>query len=55
MINTVVLKQTGIYGKSFNASWGVRQGNILSPTIFNIVADAVIQDCERTFCRDNIL
>jgi Reverse transcriptase (RNA-dependent DNA polymerase) len=27
----------------------------MSPTIFNIIADAVIRDCERAFCRGNIL
>ena len=45
-MNTMVPKQAGFYGKSFSASRGVRQGDILSPMIFNIVADAVIRDTE---------
>jgi hypothetical protein len=43
----MVPKQAGFYGKAFSASSGVRQGDILSPMIFNIVADAaVIKDSE---------
>ena len=45
-MDTMVPKQAGFYGKSFSASRGVRQGDILSPMIFNIVADAVIRDSE---------
>ena len=45
-MDTMVPKQAGFYGKSFSASRGVRQGDILSPMIFNIVADAVIRDTE---------
>jgi Reverse transcriptase (RNA-dependent DNA polymerase) len=55
MMDTVLQKQARFYGKSFNVSWGVRQGDIISPTIFNVVADTVIRDCKRTFCRGNIL
>jgi hypothetical protein len=45
-MDTMVPKQAGFYGKSFSASRGVRQGDILSPMIFNIVADAVTRDSE---------
>jgi len=45
-MDTMVPKQAGFYGKSFSASRGVRQGDILSPMIFNIIADAVIRDTE---------
>jgi hypothetical protein len=41
-MDTIVPKQAGFYGKHFSAGHGVRQGDIMSPTIFNIVADAVI-------------
>jgi hypothetical protein len=39
----VVAKQSGYYGKPFDATRGVTQGDIISPIIFNIVADAVIR------------
>jgi hypothetical protein len=42
---TMIPKQAGFFGKPFSASRGVRQGNIASPIIFNIVANAVILEC----------
>ena len=45
-MDTMVPKQAGFYGESFSAGRGVRQGDILLPMIFNIVADAVIRDSE---------
>lgn len=42
-MDTMVPKQAGFFGKSFGASRGVRQGDIDSPIIFNIVCDAVIR------------
>jgi hypothetical protein len=48
-MGTIIPKQAGFYGKHFSASCGVRQGDIMSPNILNIVADAVIQDCEAEF------
>ena len=39
----VVAKQAGYYGDPFGATRGVTQGDIVSPVIFNIVADAVIR------------
>lgn len=47
--DTMIPKQAGCYGTGFTTSRGVRQGDIMSPTIFNIVADAVINYCEITF------
>jgi exonuclease III len=42
--DTMVPKQAGYYGNPFRANRGVRQGDIMSPTIFNIVVDAIIRD-----------
>ena len=39
----VVAKQSGYYGEPFGATRGVTQGDIISPTIFNIVSDAVVR------------
>ncbi len=44
--DTIVPKQSGFYGKPFKATRGVRQGDIMSPTIFNIIVDAVIREWE---------
>ena len=49
-MDTMVPKQAGFYGQPFSASRGVRQGDIVSPMIFNIVADAVIRESEAQFC-----
>ena len=43
----MVPKQTGYYGEPFMGSRGTIQGDISSPTIFNIVADAVIREWHR--------
>ena len=42
--DTIVPKQQQFYGKAFKAERGVRQGDIVSPTIFNIVIDAIIRN-----------
>ena len=45
--DTMVPKQAGYFWKPFRAKWGgVRQGDILSPMIFNIMMDAVIRHWE---------
>jgi hypothetical protein len=45
-MDTMYPKQAGFFGKPFRANRGVRQGDIISPMIFNIVADAVIRHTE---------
>jgi hypothetical protein len=42
----MIPKQAGFYGTPFTAHRGVRQGDIISPMIFNVVCDAVIRECE---------
>ena len=37
----MVARASGYYGKAFKGARGVTQGNTLSPTIFNVVVDAV--------------
>ena len=44
--DTMVPKQAGYFGKPFRAKRGGRQGDILSPMIFNIMMDAVIRHWE---------
>lgn len=39
----VVARQAGYHGKPFRAERGVTQGDVISPTIFNIVTDTVIR------------
>ena len=41
--NTLVPRQAGYYGKAFKAKRGVRVGDVMSPTVFNIVVDAVVR------------
>jgi hypothetical protein len=41
--DTMVPEQGGYFGKAFKASRGVKQVDIISPMIFNIVEDAVIR------------
>jgi Reverse transcriptase (RNA-dependent DNA polymerase) len=53
-MDTMVPKQAGFFGKPFNASRGFRQGDIISPIIFNMVADAVIRECEHQFIHGSM-
>ena len=41
--DTLVPRQAGYYGKAFKAKRGVRVGDVMSPTVFNIVVDAVVR------------
>ena len=40
--STMVARAGGYYGTGFKGATGVTQGNPLSPTIFNVVVDAVV-------------
>ena len=40
--STMVARAGGYYGTGFKGARGVTQGNPLSPTIFNVVVDAVV-------------
>jgi hypothetical protein len=51
--DTMIPKQAGFYGMPFTASRGVRQGDIMSPIVFNIVTDAVIRESISQFCRND--
>ena len=44
--DTMVPRQAGYFGKPFLAERGVRVGDNMSPTIFNIVIDAVVHHWE---------
>jgi hypothetical protein len=39
----VVARQQGYYGDPFKSKRGTTQGNIISPTIFNIIVDAIVR------------
>ena len=39
----MVAKTGGYYGSEFQVSRGVTQGDLLSPTIFNVVVDALVR------------
>ena len=40
--SSMVARAGGYYGEDFKGARGVTQGNPLSPTIFNVVVDAVV-------------
>ena len=40
---TMVSRAGGYYGEEFKGARGVMQGDLLSPTIFNVVVDAVVR------------
>ena len=40
---TMVARAAGYYGTAFGGERGITQGNPLSPTIFNVVVDAVVR------------
>ena len=39
----MVARAGGYYGAAFKRERGVTQGNLISPTIFNVVVDAVVR------------
>ena len=41
---TMVAREGGYYGTAFKGEQGVTQGDSLSPTIFNVVVDAVVHN-----------
>ena len=41
--STIVARTGGYYGTGFKGGQGVTQGDLLSPTIFNVVVDAVVR------------
>jgi Reverse transcriptase (RNA-dependent DNA polymerase) len=43
----VVPKQKGYYGKPIKSDRGVTQGDPLSPTLFNVIVDAVVRETKR--------
>jgi Reverse transcriptase (RNA-dependent DNA polymerase) len=45
-MDRMIPRQAGFYGEPFTTSRGVRQGDIMSLTVFNIVCDAAIRHCE---------
>ena len=49
--DTMVPRQSGYFGRKFRASRGVRQGDISSPVIFNIMVDAVLRYHSQKLCR----
>ena len=40
---TMVARAGSYYGKGFKGGMGVTQGDLLSPTIFNVVVDVVVR------------
>ena len=38
----MVARTGGYYGDAFKGTWGVTQADPMSPTIFNVVVDAVV-------------
>ena len=41
--DTMVPRQAGYYGRPFVAERGVRAGDVISPTVFNVLVDAVLR------------
>ena len=49
----MVCRASGYYGRRFRARRGVTQGGPLSPTIFNLMVDAVVQEWARILQADH--
>ena len=41
----MLARASGYYRTEFRGTRGVTQGDLLSPTIFNVVVDAVVRHC----------
>jgi hypothetical protein len=52
--DTMVPRQAGYYGRAFRAERGVKQGDILSPLIFNIMVDAVVKNWRHIHAPSNV-
>jgi Reverse transcriptase (RNA-dependent DNA polymerase) len=52
--DTIIPKPNQFFGQAFKAERGVRQGDIISPTLFNIMLDAVLRDSDNNAQMDNI-
>ena len=39
----VVARQNGFYGAPFRPSRGMTQGDVISPTLFNVICDSIIR------------
>eukprot|EP00978_Attheya_sp_CCMP212_P016906 scaffold44614_cov73-Attheya_sp.AAC.3 len=50
----IVAKASGYHGESFSATQGVTQGDPVSPTIFNIMVDAVVRYWLSLVCGENV-
>jgi retron-type reverse transcriptase len=50
----VVARQQGYYGAPFRSERGTTQGDIISPTIFNIVVDAVVREWYHRLEQDGL-
>jgi len=46
--HTIIPRQRGFFGTPFPAERGVTQGDIISPTIFNIVIDCILHNWYRS-------
>ena len=47
----MVLKAGKFFGSPFNTERGMKQGNPVSPTIFNILVDSVVRAVLLELCR----
>ena len=50
---TIVARAGGCYGTDFRGERGVTQGDPLSPTIFNVVVDAVVRHWVTRFLEES--
>ena len=50
----VVARQSGYHGAPFQPTRGATQGGIVSPTLFNVVVDAVVRHWFQSLGLDNV-